>query len=251
MEIRILGASGGCAAGCAPSSYLVEGRLVVDAGGVASALTIEEQVRVKDVVLTHSHLDHVRDLPLLLINGDRAGVALRVHALPETLDAVRRHLFNREIWFDPFSIPGPPMIEALPTPTGRTVEIGGFRVTGFPLHHTVPSAGWLLDDGRRAVYFAGDTDEDDCLTPVVKAAGSRLKAAFLEASFPDEQAEFAKKTGHLTPAGLARAARALPAGIPLFVTHGKPGFEDRIAEQVKATGNPSLRCVRSGETIEV
>ncbi len=250
MEIRVLGASGGCAAGCLPSSFLVDGRLAVDAGAVATALTLEEQARVTDVLLTHSHLDHVRDLPLLLINGDRSGEALRVHSLPETLDSVRVHLFNREIWFDPFAL-HPPLLVAKELATGSPREIAGFRVTGFPLRHTVVSTGWLLEDGRGAVYFAGDTDEDACLGPVVRASGDRLRGVFLEASFPDSMSGFAGRTGHLTPAGLARAARALPAGVPLFVTHMKPGFEDRIEAEVKASGNPSLRCVRSGERIEV
>ena len=250
MEIRVLGASGGCAPGCFPSSFLVGGRLAVDAGAVATQLTLEEQSRVTDVLLTHSHLDHVRDLPLLLINGDRTQSPLRVHSTAETLDAVKRHLFNREMWFEAFTIPIP-LVLSLPVEPGRTVEIAGMRVTGFPLRHTVPSTGWLLDDGEKAAYFAGDTDEEDCLVPVARAVGGRLRAVFLEASFPDEDAEFAKRTGHLTPAGLARAAKSLPAGIPVFVTHMKPGYEERISAQVRAAGNPALRFVRSGESLEV
>ena len=250
MKIRVLGASGGCAAGCHPSSYLVEGRLAVDAGAVATALSLAEQAEVADVLLTHGHLDHVRDLPLLLINGDRRGRPLGLHGLPSALEAVRRHLFNREIWFDPFALPEPP-IRAHPLPAGETRTLAGFRVTGFPLHHTVESAGWLLDDGRSAVYFAGDTDEDDCLAPAVAAAGPRLRAVFLETSFPDGLAEFARLTGHLTPAGLGRAARALPAGVPLLVTHMKPGHEERITAEVAALGNPALRPLRGGEVLEV
>ncbi len=250
MRIRVLGASGGSALGCGPSSYLVDGRLCVDVGSAAAALTLAEQDAVEDVLLTHSHLDHVRDLPLLLINGDRRGRPLRVHGLPATLESIRRHLFNREIWFEVFALPHS-IITATPLPAGEQRTIAGFRVTGFPLHHTVESAGWLLDDGKGCVYFAGDTDQPDCLAPVVEAAGGRLRAVFLEASFPDGMAEFARLTGHLTPALLGRAARALPAGVPIFVTHMKPGFEERIVAEVAALGNPSLRPLRGGETLEV
>jgi ribonuclease BN (tRNA processing enzyme) len=250
MRIRVLGASGGCAPGCYPTSFLLDGRLAVDAGAVATQLSLEEQALVTDILLTHSHLDHVRDLPLMLINGDRTQNPLRVHSLPVTLDAVKRHLFNREMWFEAFTIPIP-MILSLPVTTGKPVEIAGYRVTGFALRHTVPSTGWLVDDGKSAVFIAGDTDEEGCLGPVVAAAEGRLRAVFLEASFPDDQAEFAAKTGHLTPAGLARAAKALPAGIPVFVTHLKPGYEEAIGAQLKASGNPALRPVRSGESLEV
>jgi ribonuclease BN (tRNA processing enzyme) len=250
MKIRVLGASGGCAPGSPPSSYLIDGRFAVDAGAVATVLSLEEQFRLKHVLLTHSHLDHMRDLPLLLINGDRTKDPLQVHGTAETLDAMKRHLFNEEIWFEAFTIPIP-MIEASPIPVGKATEIAGFRVTGFPLHHTVQSTGWLVDDGKAAVFIAGDTDQEDCLATVAKAAGGRLKAAFLETSFPNAQADFAKLTAHLTPEGLGRAAGGLPAGVPLFVTHMKPGFEDRISSELRALGNPAIRPVKSGETIEI
>ncbi len=249
MKVRVLGASGGCAPGCFPTSFLVDGRLAVDAGAVATQLSLEEQFRVTDVLITHSHLDHVRDLPLMLINGDRTKSPLRILSTAETLDAVKKHLFNKEMWFEAFVIPIP-LITDHPLETGRPVDVAGYRVTGFPLHHTVPSTGWLVDDGRSAVFFAGDTDEESCLGAVVKAAEGRLRAVFLEASFPDEDAAFAKMTGHLTPAGHRRAASAVPAGVPVFVSHVKPGFEDRIGAQVKSGGNPAIRIVRSGESLE-
>jgi cAMP phosphodiesterase len=249
MKVRVLGASGGCAPGCFPTSFLVDGRLAVDAGAVATQLTLEEQFKVTDVLITHSHLDHVRDMPLMLINGDRTKSPLRISSTAETLDAVKKHLFNKEMWFEAFVIPIPLILD-FALPTGKAVDVAGYQVTGFPLHHTVPSTGWLVDDGKSAAFFAGDTDEEACLGPVVKAAEGRLKAVFLEASFPDEDTAFAKMTGHLTPSGHRRAASAVPAGIPVFVTHVKPGFEDRIAAQVKAGGNPNIRVVRSGESLE-
>ena len=250
MKVRVLGASGGCAPGCFPTSFLVDGRLAVDAGAVATQLSLEEQFRVSDVLITHSHLDHVRDLPLMLINGDRTKSPLRILSTAETLDAVKRHLFNKEMWFEAFTIPIP-MIEATPVPVGQTTEIAGYRVTGFALHHTVQSTGWLLDDGKSAVFIAGDTDQEDCLARVSKFAGSKLKAAFLETSFPNAAKEFAKLTAHLTPEGLGRAAKGLTPGVPLYVTHMKPGFEDKISAELASLGNPAIRPVKSGEVIEV
>ena len=250
MRIRVLGASGGCAPGCPPSSYLIDGRFAVDAGAVTTVLNLEEQNQLKHVLLTHSHLDHLRDLPLLLINGDRTKDPLQVHGTEETLDAMKRYLFNKEMWFEAFTIPIP-MIEATPVPVGQTTEIAGYRVTGFALHHTVQSTGWLLDDGKSAVFIAGDTDQEDCLARVSKFAGAKLKAAFLETSFPNAAKEFAKLTAHLTPEGLGRAAKGLPPGVPLFVTHMKPGFEDKISAELASLGNPAIRPVKSGEVIEV
>jgi ribonuclease BN (tRNA processing enzyme) len=175
----------------------VDDRLAVDAGAIATALTLDEQIAVDDVLLTHSHLDHVRDLPLMLINGNRTERPLRV------------------------------------------------------MHHTIDTAGWLVEGPDGAVFLAGDTDDEDCLAPVVAATGDRLKAVLLESSFPEDQAEFAKMTGHLTPSGLGRAARALPPDVPLFVTHMKPGYEEIISSEIRAIGNPSLRPALPGEVIEI
>jgi ribonuclease BN (tRNA processing enzyme) len=227
----------------------VEGRVAVDAGALATVLGVAEQAAITDVLLTHSHLDHVRDLPLAVINGDRTRRPLRVHGSAETLGAVRRHLFNREVWFDAFGLEQP-LAVAVPVVPGPPIEIAGFRVTAFPLRHTVPSLGWLVDDGSAAVFFAGDTDQEDCLGPVVAAAGGRLRAVFLECSFPDASAEFARMTGHLTPASFARAAAAVPAGVPVYATHLKPGFEDLIAGELRAAGNPALRTVRTGDVLD-
>jgi ribonuclease BN (tRNA processing enzyme) len=232
----------------------VDGKLAVDAGSVATQLPLDEQGQVKDVLLTHSHLDHVRDLPLLLINCDRMTEPLRLHGTAETIDAVRRHLFNQEIWFEAFSIPSPeqPMIAANEIEVGSTVEICGYEVTGFALSHTVPSTGWLIrpKGGGPAVYFAGDTDDENCLAAPAAAAPD-LAAAFVESSFPNGMEEFAKLTGHLTPAGIGAASAALPENASLFVTHLKPGFEDRISADVDALGDSRVRALHTGETLSL
>jgi ribonuclease BN (tRNA processing enzyme) len=253
VEVRVLGSSGGAALGCLPSSFLVDGRVAVDAGAVASALSLEEQARVKDVVLTHSHLDHVRDLPLLLINADRDREPLRVHAMQVTLDAIREHLFNKAMWFEAFSIPSKekPLLRGHPLPLGQTVEVAGYEVTGYPLRHTVESAGWLIARDGIAVFFAGDTDDEECLVQPVRDAGETLRAVFLEASYPDRMADFARLTGHLTPTQLGRAARPVPEAVPVFVSHLKPGYEDTITREIAALGRPRIRPVFPGEVLRV
>jgi len=229
----------------------VDGRLAVDAGAVATVLTLAEQAEVTDVLLTHSHLDHTRDLPFLLIN--RVPMPLRVHGIAETLESLRAHQFNREMWFEAFTTPSPedPLLVGMAHEPGKPEEVAGFRARPFPLRHTCPCAGWLLEEGDRAVYFCGDTDDLNALAPAVLTAGPRLRAVFLETSFPDRMAEFAVLTGHLTPAGLARSVRVLPKGVPVFVTHMKPGHEDEIAREVAALGLPGVRPVRAGEVIDI
>jgi ribonuclease BN (tRNA processing enzyme) len=226
--------------------------MAVDAGAVAEVLDIEEQKEVRDVLLTHCHLDHVRDLPFLLINTFRDHDPLRVWGCPHTLKSLRDHLLNREIWYDAFKLPSEtnPSIVGHPLSHGEWHAIAGLRVYGFPLKHTVPSTGWLVDDGATAVFFAGDTSEESALEAPNALAGGRLKAVFIEASFPDADAPFAALTGHLTPVGVGRAAKCLAKDVAVLVTHMKPGKEDAIEADLRALGDPRIRAVGSGERFD-
>ena len=59
MQIRILGCSGAIARGCHTTSFLLDDDLLVDAGTGVGDLTLDEMAGIDDVLLTHSHLDHI------------------------------------------------------------------------------------------------------------------------------------------------------------------------------------------------
>ncbi len=106
MKLRVLGCSGGIGARARTTSFLVDDDILLDAGTGVEDLTVEEIAAIDHVFLTHCHLDHVCALPLLV---DSTG-ALRerpvtVHALPETIAALRQHIFNWVIWPDFTEIP--------------------------------------------------------------------------------------------------------------------------------------------------
>ena len=91
MRVRVLGCSGSIARDCKTTSFLIDQDTLIDAGTGVGDLTREDMLRIHDVFLTHSHLDHVACLPLMVdtIAAARAGQPLRVHALPETIAALR------------------------------------------------------------------------------------------------------------------------------------------------------------------
>ena len=99
MQVRILGCSGTIAKG-ATTSFLLGERVLVDAGTGVGQLTLEEMQRIDHVFLTHSHLDHIAALPLMLDAVGEPPPAAGVHALPQTLAALHAHVFNDVIWPD-------------------------------------------------------------------------------------------------------------------------------------------------------
>src|SRR5450830_251463 len=127
MKIRVLGCSGAIARGCHTTSFLVGDSVLIDAGTGVGQLTLEEMARVDDVLLTHSHLDHIAALPLMIdaVASSRAR-PLRVHALRATIEALRSHVFNNVIWPDFASIPSreSPFVSFHDIAIGQTLQLG-------------------------------------------------------------------------------------------------------------------------------
>jgi len=251
VKVRVLGCSGGAAPGRNPSCYLLEGGVAVDAGALAAALTLDEQQQITDILLTHAHWDHVRDLPLTVINRTAATPTLRLHGLPETIATIRRHLMNGETWFRAFDLPSveSPFVSAAPMLAGEVRDVGRYRVTAIAVPHTVPAISYLVDDGTCSVILSADTVGGGIFKSL-PAGHSPLKAVFLESSFPNRMRDFAVLTGHLTPQMLDEETRALPHGVEVIVTHLKPGFEIEMGREIADLGRHGIRPCRDGDVFE-
>ena len=106
MELRVLGCSGGEAEGYRLTGLLVNGVLAIDAGSLTQALSVREQAGIRQIFISHSH--HICSLPFFTKNiYGHNDVPVEIRALPETLAALRRHLFNDELWPDFSVIPSP------------------------------------------------------------------------------------------------------------------------------------------------
>ncbi len=233
------------------TGLVIDRRLAVDAGSLA-ALPVDEQVGIADVLLTHSHIDHVCGLPLLLdtVYGRRP-TPPAVHALPETLAVLRSDLFNNRLWPDFVSMGErmPPFVSLHPLTPDRPVAVGGYTVTPIPLKHGIPTAGYLIDDRTSAVAILTDTAPmPDTFAAV--ARWPRLKAAFIECSFPDAQAELARISHHLTAAQFAAAARLFPKGVKVFAIHVKPAFADEVKADLRGHGLPADVIADGGKVWE-
>jgi ribonuclease BN (tRNA processing enzyme) len=251
MKIRVLGCSGGSAPGRSPSCYLLEDGVAIDAGALASGLSLDEQQDVRHVFLTHAHWDHCRDLPLTIINRRPGTPTLRVHALQDTIDALRTHLMNDRVWFRAFDLPTVevPFVSPAPLAAGDSVEVERYRITAVAASHTVPAVSFLIDDGRVSALISADTGGGGVFRDLPKDA-SPLAAVFLEASFPNKMKDFAVMTGHLTPKMLGEECADLPPAVEVLVTHMKPGFEMELAREIADLGRLGIRPCRDGDVFE-
>lgn len=259
MLLRVLGCSGAIAARCRTTSFLVGERLLVDAGTGVGDLELEELLRIDDVLLTHSHLDHVAALPLLADSVLRHRHAqrrppIRVHALAPTLQALQQHLFNDVIWPDFTALPEPgrPVLQLQPLHTGQRLQVGGLAVEVLPARHTVPAVGYAIwpdaTHQRPCWVFTGDTTRN----PELWCRLRELPVAQLviETAFGDDDHEVAARSRHLHPRLLADELDGLTAACEVFVTHVKPGEEATVMQEIQALGLPHrIQALSTGQTM--
>jgi ribonuclease BN (tRNA processing enzyme) len=228
------------------TTFLVDGETALDAGALTDALPLSAQRRIRRVVLTHAHLDHVASLPFLIENLYGRDTPLEVAAPAPVIAALRRDIFNDSVWPDFSRLPSrknPTVVYRAIAP-GRPFAAGAARFTPLPVDHIVPAYGYLVQNAGASVLFSGDTMPTTSLWRHA-ATASKLKAIFLEVSFSDSQAEVARASCHLTPRLVAAELAKAPPRVPVYLYHMKPPSLSRIRREVAALDEPRLRLLES------
>jgi ribonuclease BN (tRNA processing enzyme) len=235
MQLNVLGCSGGVGPGLRTTSLLVDEEILIDAGSGVGDLSLEQMRRIGHIFLTHSHLDHVCGLAFMADNlFDLVERPIQVHATAETLDALRQHIFNWVIWPDFSELPDKhnPLIVFHEIAHGQTVDLGGRRISAFPVLHTVPAVGYAVQTDTGVFAFSGDTTAYPPLWQYLNGL-PRLDKLMIEIAFPDEQAALGQASRHFTPALLGRELANLRHRPELLLTHHKPGQEAIIESQCR------------------
>lgn len=229
----------------------MNGTLCVDAGAVTDALSLEEQARVRAVLVTHSHMDHVASLPFLVENVfGRTHGPLVVLAPEDVLDSLRTHLFNNALWPDFSRIPGQsgPSVTFRAVPVGVPFSADGLTATAVRVSHVVPTYGYVLADGEASVVFSGDTGPTEEIWSAARSAVN-LKALFVECSFPNDLQRIADVSCHLTPSTLHSEMAKFPKDVPVYLYHMKPPALDRLKAEIAALGEPRLSVLADGDDL--
>ncbi len=225
MKIRVLGCSGGIGGSLRTTSFLVDDDVLIDAGTGVGDLTLEQLAKIDHIFVSHSHLDHVTSIPFLVDTVCwMRGSPIKVYAIKETLDILRAHLFNWKIWPDFTQIPDTEnaFMAYREIRVGEPVELRGRTFTAIPANHTVPAVGYLVDNGRNALIFSGDTSTNDALWKVVNAT-AHLKYLIIETAFSNKERDIATASKHLCPMVLAQELEKMRVKPEVFITHLKPG----------------------------
>lgn len=253
-NIRILGCSAGACRDLRTTALLVNGDTLLDCGSGVGDLTLEEMGAVRQVFLTHAHLDHVLFLPLLAdaTLATRKG-PLEVYALPGTIQALRQHLFNDVLWPDYTSQPdsAAPYIRLIQLCLGESVSVQTCRYTALPARHSITSSGYWLDAGSGSLAFSGDSGDCPEFWEAVNGI-SNLRYVMIETTMRNEEEAAAQHGGHTTPAQLAHSVARLQRPAEILVTHIEPDKRDGVKMQVRAAlAGRAVHFVERGEVFRL
>lgn len=236
MKVRVLGCSGAIAKDCRTTSFLVDTDMLVDAGTGVGDLTLDEMKGIDHVLLTHSHLDHIAALPLMIdaIASQRSS-PVRIHALAGTIAALKAHIFNNVIWPDFSRIPTveAPFITFHELEIGQTLQITGKHIEVLPAVHTVPAVGYAVTSGRGCWVFSGDTERNPAFWQRINQMN--VAALVIETAFSNREKDLARRSLHLSPLALAEELDCIDKGktFPIYITHTKPAETELIMSEIQ------------------
>lgn len=229
---------------------LVNDRVALDAGSLSQALPIEEQVAVHSIVLTHSHMDHTNSLPFFIENVfGKTDRPIDIYAGAATVYALRKYLFNNEVWPDFSRLPNHllPSVQFHELEPEVTRTVGGVSFTPVPVNHVVPTFGFLIEADGASVLWSSDTGPTQRFWEVANHTPN-LKAICLETSFDNSMQEVADLSLHLTPRTLAQELTKLERRVPIYLHHLKPPCAELIRREVAALGLPEVGFLEQGQT---
>ncbi len=254
MKVRVLGCSGGIGGRhLRTTSLLVDHDILIDAGTGVADLPLAELATIDHVFITHSHLDHIAALPLMIDSvADLRDRPLTIHATAATLETIRSHVFNWAIWpdFSEIAIRERPVMQYRPVSVGEKIVLGARSITAVPAEHTVPAVGYHLDSGLGSLVFTGDTTVNDQLWPVLNRIGN-LRYLIIETAFSNRDEALARVSKHLCPRLLGEELAKLVVPAEIYVTHLKPGQVDSIMEEIaRMDGEANPRMLQNEQVLE-
>ena len=236
MKVRVLGCSGGIGGHhLRTTSMLVDHDILIDAGTGVADLSLAELAMIDHVFITHSHLDHIAALPLMIDSvADMRRTPVTVYATGATLEILQNHIFNWAIWpdFSEIAIRQEAVMQYQTIRIGEPVRLGERTITAVPAEHTVPAVGYHLDSGQASLVFTGDTTVNDAFWPVINRI-SNLKYLIIETAFSNRERQLALTSKHLCPSMLAEELARLERDVSVFITHLKPGQVELIMGEIE------------------
>lgn len=236
MEWHVVGAYGGDAPQFRMTCFVINGKTALDAGSLTRGLAVAEQKKIRNIIISHGHMDHICSLPFLVENVfGSSSEAIVIYALKESLEMIKRSIFNNDTWPDFTKIPdrNVPSILFKEVRPEETFEVDGIQFTPVPVNHIVPTVGYIVEQDGSSVLYTSDTGPTERIWELANNLSS-LKAVIIETSFDNSLEKLARLSLHFTPSLLSEELKKLKKDVPVFLYHIKPPYAKKIEKDVQA-----------------
>lgn len=251
MDIQILGAHNCESQSSKFTSLLIDNVLAIDAGGLTSSLSLKAQQKLKAILLTHQHYDHVRDIPALGMNFYLHHATINIYSTQSVYDALTTRLLDGKLYPNFLEQPQQdPAIKFTIIEPYRIEQIEDYSILATEVNHSVPTIGYQVTSSEgKIVFYTGDTGPS--LADCWKYVSPQL--LITDVTAPNRYDEFAKESGHLTPSLLKQELvtfQELKGYLPQVVgVHMNPNLEKEIEAEIAAvakTLNNSISLAYEG-----
>lgn len=235
--VEFLGTSGTRTPNQGTTCLRVSKHCVIDAGNLINAFG-EDVFTIEHIFLTHSHLDHIIDIPFLAdLFVTQQSISLKIYALKETLDDLRLFIFNQRIWpnFEEINLIGhtDKTIELIEIELDRKYAIDGVTLTPFKTNHTDGSCGYIIEKNNAGILFTADTYKCPRVWELLDQ-NLHIHSLVIEVSFPSSFDKLAHDSKHLTPVLLENELlQCQRKDFTIYAMHLKTLFAPTIIHELK------------------
>lgn len=234
------------------TSYVINDTLAIDAGALAIGLTPEEQLKIRSIVITHAHLDHILSLPLMVTDlFEELNEPINLFATPSDFDAIQNHLLTDRVWITLATMKNSrtDLIAYHPIKSAESFMAEGLKITPIPVTHGILTHGLLVEDEHSALLFTSDTGATERIWEATRTC-DKLRAVFIDLSFPTRLTDLARVSHHHSPATLLEELPKIKPDVPIYAIHLKAFYRDQVAAEIRALNNPRIQVAEVGREYE-
>jgi len=228
--------------------------IIIDTGAVLAKMSIDEILKLKHIIITHAHFDHIKDLAGIAdIFTSKGKNNITIHSTKYTANLIKQHIFNNTIWPDFTKIPSKtqPTVKFKYFKEDTSFTINDFSFYPIEMNHSIESMGFIISKNNQSFAYSGDTAISSNFIEKLKMA-TNLRAVFWEVSFPNRMENIALSSGHLTPLLLENELKKIKnLNIPVYVFHIKPGVFDETVNEIKKIKNFNIKIVKQDQKMEI
>lgn len=254
MKVEVLGCFGNIIGEYRATGFLINDSILLDAGTVTEILDAERLKKIKHVLISHTHIDHVKGLFAFVDELVMLGnYSFELISTADIIKNISENLFNDVIWPDFTAIPS----ERKAVMKLREIEsdipsyIGNLSIQPVPVSHTVACVGYMIKENLTGFLYTADTGLTEGLWELAKEE-SGIEFIIADVSFPNRLEKLAIKSGHMTLSLLIHCLDRFDLrNMKVFITHMKPIFLKEILSDLTELGSPRVKALQQGNILNI